>query len=315
MALERRFLIASSLARLIHKERGGATRLVEAHFPARSDRTQLVRVEREHSYLILRTSGDDGQIREEQVEVPLSHAEALVEVAAGTVAFDRIPVPLGGGTEAALDRYIIPRSLDLLTVTITSDPRVFAPLLWFGTEVTGNSAYDPSELALNGMPDLEEVEINNVALEALLDTVEGRSPYGFRSQAPQQSSPSEVQPARPEAPAAEPLGTGDDAPSAVHATVPEAEAVPEESPVEPVRAQEGNAGEVIPSAAAETTIAEVDEQDAPVRLPDVETGPSLRRDEPAAPKRPALRPHIRELDDGIARLARSLAPRAPRQPQ
>src|SRR5918993_279061 len=100
MAVERQFLLASSLARLIQRERGPATRLVEAYFPARADRTLLVRVERGRAALILRPSAPDGQVGEEAVEVPLSHAEALVEVATGTTAFDRTALAVGSGAEA-----------------------------------------------------------------------------------------------------------------------------------------------------------------------------------------------------------------------
>jgi hypothetical protein len=52
MAVVRRFLLASSLARLLQREGGPADRLVEAYFPARSDRTQLVRVERDRASLM-----------------------------------------------------------------------------------------------------------------------------------------------------------------------------------------------------------------------------------------------------------------------
>ena len=142
MAVVRRFLLASSLARLLQREGGPADRLVEAYFPARSDRTQLVRVERGRASLILRSSASDGQASEEAVEVPLSHAEALVEVAAGTVAFDRTSLPLGRGVEGVLDRFIMPQGLDLLAVTITGDPRTFAPPLWLGPEVTGDEAFE-----------------------------------------------------------------------------------------------------------------------------------------------------------------------------
>ncbi len=72
MAVTRRFVLASSLARLLQRESGPADRLVEAYFPARSDRTQLVRVERGRASLILRSSAPEGQVSEEAVEVPLS---------------------------------------------------------------------------------------------------------------------------------------------------------------------------------------------------------------------------------------------------
>jgi CYTH domain-containing protein len=180
MAVERRFLIASSLARLIQKDRGSGDRVVEAHFPARSDRRQLVRVEQGQSHLILRSRAEDGQIRDEQVQVPLSLAEALVEVAAGTVVFDRWPLFLGSDVEAVLDRFIMPSGLDLLTITTSSDMHGFVPLPWFGPEVTGAAAYGNSDLALNGMPFGEEVEVSNAVVEALLDTLEGRRAYLHR---------------------------------------------------------------------------------------------------------------------------------------
>ncbi len=47
-------------------------------------------------------------------------------------------------------------------------------------------------------------------------------------------------------------------------------------------------------------------------LPDVEDGPTLASPQPIPGRRPVLRTNIRELDDGIARLARSLSPRGPR---
>ncbi len=47
-------------------------------------------------------------------------------------------------------------------------------------------------------------------------------------------------------------------------------------------------------------------------LPDVEDGPVLATSQPPSGRRPVLRTNIRELDDGIARLARSLSPRGSR---
>jgi hypothetical protein len=87
---------------------------------------------------------------------------------------------LGGDIEATLDHFIIPQGLDLLTVTISSDPHVFAPLPWFGMEVTDEPAFAAVELALRGAPAVDPVEPTNAALEALLDTLEGRSLYHLR---------------------------------------------------------------------------------------------------------------------------------------
>ena len=180
MSTERRFLIAPSLARLIQREQGTTARIVEAYFPPRSDQRQLVRVAQHRAHLILLTQAQDGHFAEEQIEIPRPHAEALVDVAAGTVAFDRMSLSLGGDIEGTLDHFIIPQGLNLLTVTIPSNPHAFAPLPWFGLEVTGEPAFAAIGLALEGVPNVDPVEPTNTALEALLDTLEGRSLYHLR---------------------------------------------------------------------------------------------------------------------------------------
>jgi CYTH domain-containing protein len=162
-----------------------------------------VRVERGQAALILRSNTPDGQVGEEAVEVPLSHAEALVEVAAGTVAFDRTAITLGRGMEGVLDRYILPEGLDLLSVTITGDVRLFAPPLWLGREVTSDEAFEARELAINGLPAVEEVEVTNAALEALLDTLEMRGLRPSRAPDPRRASRMPAPPTPP--PAATPV--------------------------------------------------------------------------------------------------------------
>ncbi len=184
MSTERRFLVASSLARLIQRERGTISRIVEAYFPPRPDRRQFVRVEQHQSRLILLTLAEDGRFLEEETAIPQHHAEALIDAAAGTVAYDRISLALSGDIEATLDRFIVPRGLDLLTVSIPSNPHAFAPLLWFGLEVTDEPAFASLGLALDGAPNVEGMEPSNAALEALLDTLEGRSLYHPRPIAP-----------------------------------------------------------------------------------------------------------------------------------
>ncbi len=84
------FLIAPALARLIQRECSGVSRIVEGHFHPNPQRTQLVRVERDHALLILFVRGADGTMAEERAEVPIAHAEALIDVAPGRVAFDRL---------------------------------------------------------------------------------------------------------------------------------------------------------------------------------------------------------------------------------
>ncbi len=318
MAVMRRFLLASSLARLLQREGGPADRLVEAYFPARSDRTQLVRVERDRASLILRTTTHDDQASEEAVEVPLSHAEALVEVAAGTVAFDRTVLPLGRGVEGVLDRFILPQGLDLLSVTLTGDPSTFAPPLWLGPEVTGDVAFEARELAISGLPTVEGIEVTNAALEALLDTLGSPGAYGAQAQPLQRvrqphgpatapgASGATMSDQRGAAPVPEGFSTtGEDEPRPHSAEAPASTAgetnsgaAPEELPSRPHEASPG----------AE----EVEQSGSRADLPDVVDGPALEGAGPAVQRRPMLRANVTELDEGIARLARSLAPRKPR---
>ena len=339
MAVQRRYLLPSSLARLLQREGGAATRLIEAHFPARSDRTQLVRVERGQASLILRSNAPDGQVSEEAVEVPLSHAEALVEVAAGTVAFDRTAITLGRGMEGVLDRYILPQGLDLLSVTITGDIRLFAPPLWLGREVTSDEAFEARELAINGLPAVEEVEVTNAALEALLDTLEMRGLRPSRAPDPRRASRMPAPPTPP--PAATPvLDTSNesappasfnpdrlDPPLATETVNDDGEApstsagphdgAGRETRVNVLADEEmvGTAAEPADAAGAAVNTSgntEPSTQHSEPSLPDVEDGPTLASPQPIPGRRPVLRTNIRELDDGIARLARSLSPRGSR---
>ncbi len=181
MTTQRHFLIAPSLARLIQRERGTAGRIAEGHFPSRSDRRQLVRVEQGRSALILLAPGEDGQVTEEQVEVPLPHAEALMDVAAGIIVFEQTSLSLGGDIDAVLDRFIMPEGLNILTVTIPRDPHAFAPLPWFGLEVTDEPAFTVTGLALSGPPPVDEIEPSDAALNALLDALKGHTPYRLRN--------------------------------------------------------------------------------------------------------------------------------------
>src|SRR5215210_4236811 len=102
---QRRFLVASSLARLSRKEQGVVGRVVEGYFPARPDRDHFVSIEPGHSYLVLAASQEGGRA-EERTEVPRSQAEALIAVCAGKVGFECTIVRLQDGKEALVQRYI-----------------------------------------------------------------------------------------------------------------------------------------------------------------------------------------------------------------
>jgi CYTH domain-containing protein len=334
MAVERQFLLASSLARLIQRERGPATRLVEAYFPVRADRTLLVRVERGRAALVLRPSAPDGQVGEEAVEVPLSHAEALVEVATGTVAFDRIALALGGGADAVLDRFILPQELDLISVTVSGDPRLFAPPPWLAPEVTGEPAFAARELAISGLPAFEEVRVSNVALETLLDTLEGRGAHwprhsdpmrGNAAREPLTDSPNAASVSNTSNPPDADEASGEDGSDGLSATGAVAssevdasaqDGAPQAPASTPADAGLDGAGNEESYTAggqdgSDTTEEAVGQEPEP-SLPDVEDGPVLKGRPSTPGRRPMLRTNATELDEGIVRLARSLAPRGPR---
>ncbi len=107
---QRRFLMATSLARLIRKEQGVAGHVIEGYFPARPDRDQFVSLEPNHCYLVLTTT-KEGAEAEERTELPRSQAEALLDVCAGQVGFECTIVRLRGGKQALLQRSTGPGAL------------------------------------------------------------------------------------------------------------------------------------------------------------------------------------------------------------
>ena len=64
--------------------------------------------------LILKTVGPDGET-EDQTEIPLAHAHALLEVCAGEVDYTRTTLPIGEG-HALVDEILRPRVLHLVTI-------------------------------------------------------------------------------------------------------------------------------------------------------------------------------------------------------
>jgi len=174
-AIDRRFLIARSLARLVRRERGTAERAVEGYFAAQGDRTHFVSIESGHCHLVLATRAPEGEV-EERTEVPRAQAEALLDVCSGKIAFDRSRVPVGAFA-AFLDRFMTPGPFDLLTVCFETrdEAEAFAPPAWFGPEVTDDPAYRKRSIALQGVPRLGEAPLSDAALDALLDVLDGRS--------------------------------------------------------------------------------------------------------------------------------------------
>ena len=173
MAVARRFLIASSLTRLIRKERG-SERVIEGHFAPQSERQSHVRIEKGQAYLVLTSLDGDVAAAEDWTDVPRSHAEALLEVCPGTVVFERSRVRLRNH-EALVDRFITPGPLDLVSVEFASptDADAFLPPVWFGSEVTGDDSYTNRMIAVVGRPRASEAPLSNAALETALDLLEG----------------------------------------------------------------------------------------------------------------------------------------------
>jgi CYTH domain-containing protein len=171
MTVRRRFLLASSFARLIRRDRGGV-RQVEGFFPAQQDRASWVRLEEGSAFLILRTIGSDGK-RDDETEVPVPHAHALLDVCAGEVGYIRTKLPIGDRA-ALIDEVIQPRSLHLVTVDFADEDeaRGFQPLPWFGPEVTGDARYTYQAIALEGLNEVPDLPLSNAALNSLLDTLE-----------------------------------------------------------------------------------------------------------------------------------------------
>ena len=171
MRITRRFQLAPSLARLIEKERGGH-HVTEGYFPDQPRGSTCVRLEEGIGSLMLVRHGS-GERVEEVTDLPQGHAEALLDLAQGCVAYRRIPLSLGP-RGVQVFRFTAPELLDLVWVEFERDEhaRGFRPLGWFGREVTTDPSYQNRSLALVGFPQEPEVELTDMALKSLMDTLE-----------------------------------------------------------------------------------------------------------------------------------------------
>ena len=197
MSTTRVFLVASSLARLIEKERAGDL-IRQGYFPDQPSRSISRRVEGNACSLILITQEPNGPV-EEATAIPVSQAEALLDLAAGRVEYLSVG-PTIGTQPATLHRFLTPGPLDLITVAFEQpqQARTFQPLPWFGPEVTEDPAYQARSMALAGLPSQAEVEITGTAVESLLDTLddgsEARLPEPSAQAVPAPESASNLEP-------------------------------------------------------------------------------------------------------------------------
>jgi CYTH domain-containing protein len=173
MSATRRFLLASSLARLIGNDRGGQ-RVSEGHFPVHDERSVHVQVEEHSGSLVLIAARLDAPV-EERAELPRAQAEALRDVAAGRVDYLRSDLSIGT-REVQISRFIMPGPLDLISVGFAhaEEARHFQPLPWFGPEVTADASYQTRMIALEGAPEAPEAPVSDAAVNDLLDILDNR---------------------------------------------------------------------------------------------------------------------------------------------
>lgn len=174
MSVTRVFLLASGLARLIERERGG--RLVRlGFFPEGAGRSTHVQLDGEAGHLVL-VSHSSTEPLKELAAISRLQAEALLELVAGQVELQNISVDIGSHT-AVIHRIISPGPLDLITIVFREDKaaRKFQPPAWFGPEVTADPTYQTRAIALAGLPSPAEVEVTDAALHSLLDILDDRA--------------------------------------------------------------------------------------------------------------------------------------------
>ena len=169
--IQRLFIIAPSLARLIRKERGGE-HVREGYFPDQPQRRTYVQIEETRSSLILEARADGAS--EERADLPPAHAQALLAVSQSQVEYLRTRLSVGS-YEIQVLHFVRPAPLDLVAVAVPpEDEQDFHPLPWFGPEVSAEPAYQRRRLALEGIPDAPDVDVTNGALNNLLDLLEDR---------------------------------------------------------------------------------------------------------------------------------------------
>jgi CYTH domain-containing protein len=174
MSVTRVFLLASGLARLIERERGG--RLVRlGFFPEGPGRSTHVQLEGEAGHLVLVSHSSTDPLKD-LAAISRLQAEALLELVAGQVELQDISVDIGSRS-AVIHRIISPGPLDLITIVFKQDKaaRKFQPPAWFGPEVTGDPNYQTRAIAITGLPSSAEVEVTNAALNSLLDILDHRA--------------------------------------------------------------------------------------------------------------------------------------------
>ena len=176
MTVVRRFLMASSLARLVSRERGSRS-IIEGYFAAQQGRVSYVVQDGERSQLVLGSEPTGSALIEERTDIPPAHAEALLAVCAGRLTLERSALAIDGGAEVLIERIIEPGHLNMMTVEFHNEEEAeaFTPPAWFGPEITTEPSFGRQVISFNQMPDVGEVPLSNGIVEAVLDLLEGRA--------------------------------------------------------------------------------------------------------------------------------------------
>ena len=176
MTVVRRFLMASSLARLISRERGSRP-IIEGYFAAQQGRVSYVVQDGERSQLVLASEPTGSALIEERTDIPPAHAEALLAVCAGRLTLERSALGIDGGAEVLIERIIEPGPLNTVTVEFHNEEEAeaFTPPAWFGPEITTELSFGRQVISFNQMPDVGEVPLSDGIVEAVLDVLEGRA--------------------------------------------------------------------------------------------------------------------------------------------
>jgi CYTH domain-containing protein len=176
MKTARRFLLASSLARLITRDRAVDGHIVEGYLSVKPGNHQFVSITADECHLVLPLLGPGGELTEDRASLPRAHADALIKLSVGQISYDRrwLPTESVSSHKVVLDRIVSPGSCDVVTVEFDDVPQAeaFEVPLWFGPEVTTEYSYERRHIALNGVPSHPEVPLTDLQLEAALDLLD-----------------------------------------------------------------------------------------------------------------------------------------------
>ena len=176
MTTHRRFLLASSIARLFRRE-FKSTQVTEGHFQASRERWAHVSITDERRDLISVTTGSGGEAVEERTAIPPTQAKLLLEVCAGKTEYTVTELGSVGLANLSILRFSGADGFDLVRVIMDDQAAAdgFTPPVWAGPEISDDRRYETYQIALHGSPKTGEVPLSNAALNAALDFIEGQS--------------------------------------------------------------------------------------------------------------------------------------------